>query len=226
MLRMSLIAFGLSFFSMNTFACIKVKDNSKDGYACAKVNGKGQLYTHKKDNSKDGYKVVTHGKAPHKPSKPSKPNHTHTTVHHYNSSSYYHGPGYYSGGYNHGPYYDTGHTTYTGSVYTTCAPEMVGNNVNKTDALAVNMLGDKRFENETVFTNTLRRILDTENDEAKLKAYFSLVNVQTTEDIVYFIGARDDEFDRYEANLIANTDLEPALAKIVVSKMIKSLRNN
>ncbi len=221
MILKSLILATMATFSLSTMACdYKVKDGSKDGYACAKVNGKGQIYTHKKDNSADGYKVVTHGKVHNKPS--HKPSHTHTTVHHYGSHHY--NSGYYSSGYYHGPYYDTGHTTYTGSVYTTCAPDMVENNVTKTDALAVSVINDQAFANEAVLTNTLRRILDLNNEEAKLKAYFSLVNVQTTEDIAYFVGARDDEFERYEANLVANTELEPALAKVVVSKMIKTLR--
>ncbi len=218
-MKSSLLLLSLVFIS-NSYACYKVKDNSSDGYACGKVDSSGDVFVKKSDNSDDGYKWVYSGKS-------DKGNSSTTTTHHYYHNDYgnHYGSGY---GYNNydSHYYGSGSTYTGGSVSTTCSPDMMESNVVKTDKVAKNFLKDEKFASQEAFIAILKNIQNLKNDEAKLKAYFSLVNVQNAADIAFFVGARDDEFDRYEANLVANTELDPALAKIVVAKMIKSLRGN
>jgi hypothetical protein len=210
-----------------SFACYKVADNSSDGYACGKVDSSGDVFVKKSDSSDDGYKWVYSGKD-------NSSSNDYSYSHHSSYGSNYNGHFGHSGissnsdyffGHNYNNVPDLGNT-YSGSVSSSCSPDLMENNVVKTDKLAKSLVADQKFASEVAFTNTLKSILEIKSDEAKLKAYFSLVNVQNAQDIAFFVGARDDEFDRYEANLVANTELDPALAKIVVAKMIKNLRGN
>ncbi len=142
----------------------------------------------------------------------------HFSSHHNN---YYNG--YNSYGYPYGYNDDYTDDSY---VAVTCSPDLVESNVSKTDKVIKELIADKRFAKEEQFLGQAKGILGIKTDKTKLAAYFSLVGVESTQDIVYFIGAREEELDRYEMHLVSSTSLDPKLADIVVSKLVKSLRSN
>jgi len=111
-----------------------------------------------------------------------------------------------------------------GALATTCAPEVVNGNVTATENTLAALSTSPEFAQADKF-NSLVKTIESEKDvQKKVNAYFSLVGVETTEDMAYFVGARDSELTDYADTLAKNAELSAEQANIVVEKLSSSLR--
>lgn len=109
-------------------------------------------------------------------------------------------------------------------IATTCAPEVLNGNIDATERVLSDLATSPDFASAQTFQGLVASI-QAENDvQKKVDAYFDLVGVETTEDMAYFVGARDEELRDYAAVLAANADLSQAQAERVASKLATSLR--
>lgn len=111
-----------------------------------------------------------------------------------------------------------------GALATTCAPEVVNGNVEATQNILSDIAKSPEFEGADKFTSLVNAIESEKNVEKKINAYFSLVGVESTEDMAYFVGARDEELADYAEILATNTELSNEQANIVAKKLSSSLR--
>ncbi len=125
----------------------------------------------------------------------------------------------------HGNDYDYSDTEMQ-ETWISCAPDLVESNVSKTDRLLQEVLKDKRFTSSDQFKSIASEILMIKDEKSRLAAYFSLVGVESTQEIFYFVGAREEDYDRYESHLVSVTSLDSKLAELLVSKLIKTLKAN
>lgn len=106
----------------------------------------------------------------------------------------------------------------------TCAPEVVDGNVSATDR-ALNEIADSQdFAKAQKFQEIVDQINDTKNIEEKMGLYFTLVDVQDSEEIAHFIGARDSELREYAQKLEQNADLSAEQADLIVGKLVQTLK--
>jgi len=138
-----------------------------------------------------------------------------------------HHPGYrpapYRPGYRPRPHYDD---FATGIIITSCAPEVVIGNVSATDNVLINLANSKEFTDATKFKTEVNNIVTTEDLEVKMAKYFQMVDVKTSEDIAYFVGAREEEYQKYESIITENLDLNSQQAEIVVKSLVTTLKGN
>lgn len=113
-----------------------------------------------------------------------------------------------------------------GALASTCAPEVVDGNVTATERTLAEISQSEAFADADKFNAFVKAIESEKNTEKKINSYFSLVGVETTEDMAYFVGARDSELGEYANVLATKTDLSAEQASVVVQKLSSSLRGN
>ncbi len=113
-----------------------------------------------------------------------------------------------------------------GAVSSACAPEMVTDNVTATDKALLKITKKEEFASADSFNAKVAAIAKQKDVKVKMANYFSLLNLKTSEDVFYFIGARKEELKKYESVLSENADLNAEQAELVVSTLIKTLKAN
>lgn len=109
-------------------------------------------------------------------------------------------------------------------VVTTCAPEVLNGNIEATERVLGDLANSAEFANATTFKSLVSSIKAETDTQKKVDAYFGLVGVETTEDMAYFVGARDEELRDYAAVLASNAELSQPQAEKVATKLATSLR--
>ena len=107
-----------------------------------------------------------------------------------------------------------------------CAPEVVEGNLSATERTLNELASTKEFATQTKFNSEVARIAEISDTKVQLSEYFKLVDVESSEDVAYFVGARDDEFGKYAASLEKNTNLDASLSNKVISSLVTSLKGN
>lgn len=111
-----------------------------------------------------------------------------------------------------------------GAIATTCAPEVVDGNITATERTLAKISESEQFADADKFNAFVKAIESEKDSQKKINAYFSLVGVETTEDMAYFVGARESELGEYADVLATKTELSAEQANVVVKELSSSLR--
>lgn len=113
-----------------------------------------------------------------------------------------------------------------GAMVASCAPEVVDGNVNATEKVLMKLIAEPGFGGEEQFKKEVNRIAKIRDVKTKVSEYFKMVDVNTSEDIAHFAGARDEDYSKYADSLADNTGLSQDNAMKVVDSLIVSLKGS
>ncbi len=113
-----------------------------------------------------------------------------------------------------------------GAVSSSCAPEVLKDNVSATDKALLKITKKEEFSSADAFNTKVAAIAKQKDVKVKMANYFDLLNLKTSDEIFHFIGARKEELKKYESVLAENADLNAEQAEMVVSTLIKTLKAN
>lgn len=107
-----------------------------------------------------------------------------------------------------------------------CAPEVVKGNISATESALDKLAADEKFAGQKEFLDTVKAIKELKDEKKKIAALFALVDVDSQEDIAYFIGARKSEYAKYADVLEKNVNLDGQLSSEVVETLVTSLKGS
>lgn len=111
-----------------------------------------------------------------------------------------------------------------GYLSSTCAPEVVNGNVTATDRALNEIASSEDFSKAVKFQDIVGQINTTTDTKEKMGLYFTLVDVEDSNEIAHFIGARDSELRSYAQKLEQNAELSAEQADLVVKKLVQTLK--
>lgn len=108
-----------------------------------------------------------------------------------------------------------------------CAPEVVEGNVAATQRVLSSLAASPEFASASRFKTVINEIAAVRGDEARVARYFSLIGIDSRDSaaIADFIGAREVR-SAWLASLEAATDVTPAQADLIASRLQTALRGD
>jgi hypothetical protein len=106
-----------------------------------------------------------------------------------------------------------------------CAPEVLTNNVEKTDEVLVDLANAPQFKSATEFRRTVAKIQAADSAGVKMTKYLALVGIDAKDSkaVVGFLGQRMISKSQVSL-LMTNTGLNADQARVLIESLSTSLR--